>query len=116
LGQVVDQTPELPPRQRIDATGRLVEKEDRRLVQNRAAERQALTPSTGEVARQRRLTAAQAGHLEDEFPPRLHFRAGEPVNAPPEPDVLLNRQQFVEREALRHVADALLDLLGLAAH
>ena len=69
LREHVDQPPELPPRQRIDAAGRLVEEEDRRLVQDRAAERQPLAPAAGEIARQRRLPAGETGHLDDEPAP-----------------------------------------------
>ena len=112
LRQRVDQPPELPPRQRIDAAGRLVEEEDRRLVQDGAAERQALAPAAREIARERRFAAGQAGHLEDEArgAPRA-APAIEAVDAAEEADVLIDGQQLVEREALRHVADALLDRL-----
>ncbi len=66
LRQRVDQAPELPPRQRIDAAGRLVEEEDRRLVQDGAPERQTLAPAAGQIARERILAPLQAGHLENE--------------------------------------------------
>ena len=68
--QVVDQPPELAARHRIDAAGRLVEKDDRRLVQQRAAERQPLPPAAGQVARELALASAESGHLEHELPPR----------------------------------------------
>ena len=70
LRERVDETPELAARQRIDAARRLVEEEDRRLVEDGAAEREALPPPAGEVARERLLAAGQAGHLEHEAPPR----------------------------------------------
>ncbi len=69
LRQRVDEPPELAARQRIDAAGRLVEKEDRRLVEDRAAERQPLPPAAGEIARERVLAAGQAGHLDHEPAP-----------------------------------------------
>ena len=115
LREHVDQAPELAPRQRIDAAGRLVEEQDRRLVEDRAAERQPLPPAAGEVARQRRLAAAQAGHLDHELAARGERRAGQPVDAAPERDVLIDGEQLVQREPLRHVADALLDAFGIAA-
>ncbi len=68
--QRVDQTPELPPRQRVDAAGRLIEEENRRLVQNRAAEGQTLPPSAGQIAGERAFAPVQAGHLEHELPAR----------------------------------------------
>ena len=64
--QVVDEPPELPARQRIDAAGRLVEEHDRRLVENGAAEREPLPPAGRQRAGQRALAAAQAGHVEHE--------------------------------------------------
>ena len=58
----------------------------------------------------------QPGHLE-------HERAGAPPDARGSSrrcrrrtDVLIDGQQLVEREALRHVADALLDAFGIASH
>ena len=48
--EMIDEAPELAPRDRIDAAGRLVEKHDRRLVQDGAAEREPLTPAAGEIA------------------------------------------------------------------
>ena len=65
-------------RQRIDAAGRLVEKHDRRLVQNRAAEREPLPPAAGEIARQRVLAALEAGHLEHERAGAREPRASSP--------------------------------------
>ena len=49
LGHLMNQIPELAPRNGIDAGGRLIEKDNRRLMQHRAAQRQPLLPS----ARQR---------------------------------------------------------------
>ena len=64
---VVDEPPELAARQRIDAAGRLVEKDDRRLVEDRAAERQPLAPAAGEIARAASCSRPRRpGHLEDE--------------------------------------------------
>ena len=51
VGELADHLPEVAPRRRIDARGRLVEEEDRRLVQHGAAERQALAPAAGERRR-----------------------------------------------------------------
>ncbi len=113
LSQHVDEAPELAARQRIDAAGRLIEKENRRLVKNRAAERQALTPAAREVARERILTAGQTGHLEHEAPPRRQTFRAQTVNAAEELDVLIDGQEFIEREALGHVADPLFDGFGI---
>ena len=112
--QLVDQPPELPARQRIDTAGRLVEEHDRRLVENGAAEREPLAPAGRERAGERALAAAKTGHVEHEGAPRGEPIRVEPVDAAEERDVLIDGQLLVEREALRHVADAALDALGIA--
>ena len=59
---------------------------------------------------------SQAGHVDDERAGASSSRAPvEPVDAAEEPDVLIDGQLLVEREALRHVADAALDAFGIAA-
>ena len=49
-GDAVDLLPEVAPAHRIDARGRLVEEQQRRLVDRRAGERDALLPAAGERA------------------------------------------------------------------
>ena len=85
-------------------------------MQDRAAEREPLPPSAGQVPSQRRLPAAQAGHLEHECPAPREPLPVEPVQAAEERDVLIDRQQFVERKALGHVADPALHPFGVGAH
>src|SRR5207248_2254939 len=48
LGEIVDKMPERSAGERINAAGRLVQKEHGRIMQNRAAERQALLPSAAQ--------------------------------------------------------------------
>ena len=48
----------------------------------------------------------EAGHLQDPPPPQREPLPGDPVQPSEELDVLLHRQIAVERELLRHVADA----------
>src|SRR5256885_4946119 len=59
--EAVDQRPEAAPRDGIHARGRLVQEQQRWLVHDRAAQRQALLPATGELACQLALAAGQAG-------------------------------------------------------
>ncbi len=59
LRERIDQVPEPPARGRVDARGRLVEEQDRRLVQHRAAERQALLPAAGKIVDDRVFPALQ---------------------------------------------------------
>ena len=78
-------------------------------MENGAAEGEALAPAAGKIARERRFAPVQAGHVEDELPPCRQPLAGEAVDSAEELDVLVDRQQLVERELLRHVADAAFD-------
>src|SRR5439155_5718475 len=109
----IDQAPEMAARQRVHAAGRLVQKEDARLVQDRAAEREPLPPAAGEIARERLFASGEAGHVDDEASPLRQPRVVEAVDAAEESDVLIDRQQLVEREALRHVSDAPFDAFGI---
>jgi hypothetical protein len=115
LRQIVDEAPELTPRQRIDAPGRLVEKDNRRFMENRASERQALPPAASERAGERALAAAESRHVEHEVASRREPIGAQPVDAAEEGDVLIDRQLLVQRELLRHVADAPLHAFGVAA-
>ena len=60
----VDLVPELAAAHRVDARGRLVEEEQRRLVDRRARERDALLPAAGERAGELLATSAEPGVLE----------------------------------------------------
>jgi hypothetical protein len=84
-------------------------------VQDGAAKRQPLPPPGGESAGERAFTAAQPGHVEHEGAALLEPLRGQAVDAGKERDVLVHGQPFIEREALRHVADAPLDAFRVAA-
>ena len=75
-------------------------------MEDRAAEREALAEPARQVARQRLLAALEAGHLDREPPPFGEPRRRHAVELGVEADVLIDGQQLVERELLRHVADA----------
>src|SRR6185436_14763411 len=93
----------------------LVEEDDSRLVEDRAPERQALTPSAGEIGGEHLLAAAETCHVEHEVASLGEPRAGNAVDAAEEGDVLIDGELLVEREALRHVADAPLHAFGIGA-
>ena len=65
----VDEVPEAAARLRIDARSRLVEEQDRRLVQHGAAERETLLPTAREVGNERIPPASEARHVDGEFEP-----------------------------------------------
>ena len=112
---LLDEPPELSARDRIDPSGRLVEKHDSRLMQDGAAEREALPPSAGKIFGLRVLPAGEARHLQDKFLPGSDAIVGKAVECAEESNVLRDRQRLVQRELLRHVADPPFDFLGILA-
>ena len=115
LRELVDQLPEAAAGGRVDAARGLVEEDDLRLVEDRAAERQPLLPAHGQRPRQASLASLEAGHLEHPGQAAVDRLPGQPVGAAEKADVLGDGEVLVERELLGHVADDLLDPLGLAA-
>ena len=113
-GEAMDQIPEPPPRSRLDAGGRFIQKQDGRPVQYGAAQRQALQPSSRKRSDHRLLAAGKAGHVDGEAHAFLKLGARHAVNAAEELQVFLHREITVEREFLRHVSDVLADALGIA--
>ena len=87
-------------RQRVDAARRLVQEHDRRLVENRASQREPLPPAAGKIAGPCMLAAGEPRHLDREAAPRLEPLAVEPIDAAEEPDVLIDREALVQRKAL----------------
>ncbi len=104
--QVHEDAPERVARHRVDARGRLVEDQHLRLVDHRHGERQALA-----VAQRQRVGIGVAGlrevearhHLLDARPDR---GSGTWNSRACSSRFCSHRQLAVEREALRHVADA----------
>src|SRR5712671_6979928 len=103
--------PEFAPRLRIDASGRLVEQQQLRPRQRAGPEREPLLPAARE--RSRDLLSASF-----KTKSRTHVASGprriaDAVDARNELEVLAHREILIEAEALRHVADLLLDLFRL---
>ena len=115
VGEGVDQFPEAAARHRVHARRGLVEKEDGRLVQHGAAERQALLPSERKLRRHLAPVFGESGHAQHPVATRFEPGSGDVVEAGEEGDVLVDGEIAVQREELRHVADALLDALGVGA-
>ena len=114
--QLVDLLPELAAADRVHPGRRLVEEEQGRGVDGGAGEGHALLPAARERAGD--LVApvgepALSQHL-------LHAGGadarGHAVQSGVEAQILVHREILVEAEALGHVADALLDPLGLGGH
>ena len=112
-GQRMDLVPEFAPRLGVDARGRLVEQQQLRARQRAGAERQPLLPAAGQIARELLLAAGQAEPLDRRA--RGGNRLCDAVDARDEFQILAHRKILIEAEALRHVADLALDLVGLGA-
>ena len=111
-----NQIPECPARDGIDSRSRLIQKQNRGIVQDRAAQRQALFPSAGKSCRHRAAALGQIGHFKHIL---LALRAqipGNAVHSREKVDVLLYGEIVVERKLLRHVADVFAHLLGFDGH
>jgi len=105
VGQHADAVPEFPPGQRIDAGGRLVEKQDVGRVQQRCGQRQPLLEPEGQVVRHGIGQAAEFEPLQRAIDGARPGGAVQAIDAGEEAQVLPHRQFGIEREALRHVAD-----------
>src|SRR5690606_12868469 len=80
----------------------------------RAREGHALLPAARQRPGELLPTLTEARELEDGLDARAPAPARHAVDARVEVEVLLDGQVLVQAEALGHVADALLDALGLA--
>ena len=109
----MDLVPELAPRLGIDAGGRLVEQQKLRVGQRAGAEREPLLPAARQLARELLLAPGEPEPLDHRA--RRRARIGEPIEPRDEFEVLAHREVLIEAEALRHVADVALDLVGLGA-
>ena len=110
--QPVENAPEVAPRHRIDAGGRLVEQQDFGRVDERAGEPELLLHAARQLPGAALAEGRHAGGAEQ---PRRALVAVASLDAEEvgeEFDVLVDRQVLVEPEALRHVADVRARELG----
>ena len=80
-GDAMDLIPELAPAHRIDARGRLVEEQQRRLVDRRAGQRDALLPAAGERAGELVPALAEPARVEHLVDARARRCARDAVDA-----------------------------------
>lgn len=106
--------PELAPGDRIDTGGRLIEEEHFRLVQDGTGERQALLEAERQVLRRHVVDGAEIEDLSHELDSLALSGAGKAVDAREEIQVLQDAQIAVEGEFLRHVAEPVARLGGVA--
>ena len=111
---MVDQVPELPARQGIDAGGGLVEDQQVRVVDQRAAQAELLLHAARQLAgravgKRRQPGAGEQAASAGRAPRRLAEQAAEEV------DVLGHRERRVEvlAQSLRHVGDPRADRVAV---
>src|SRR5437867_6372405 len=107
IGELVDQGPETSPRDRIHSGSGLIEKENRRVVQDGATERKTLLEPSSEFAGKRFPSGCEVGHCEGlllSLPAQALRHRIDPAE---EVDVLFHGQIVVEREPLGHITDIL---------
>ncbi|MEA3219506.1 MAG: hypothetical protein OZX49_00596 [Immundisolibacter sp.] len=103
-----DQVPELAPRQRIDAGGGLVQDQQVRVVDQRAAQAELLLHAAGQLAGRPVQKWEQPGGARERLDPPCPLAAVVAEQAGEELEVLGDRQRRVEvlAQALRHVGNA----------
>src|SRR5206468_1702801 len=101
------------PRLGIDAGGGLVQQQQLRIRQGAGAEREPLLPAARQFAGELPLASAEAKPLYHVA--RHLMRIRHSVETRDEFEILPHREILVEAETLRHVTDAALDLVGIAA-
>ena len=111
-----DQRPELPPRQRIDACGRLVEDQQVGFVDQRAAQAQFLLHAARQLGRRAVGEGVEIGRLKQVGDPAVPFRPAFAEKAPEELHVLAHRKRRVEvpPQTLWHVGDTWADARPVA--
>ena len=110
----VDEIPELAARERIDAGRRLVENEQIRIVDQRAAEAELLLHAAGELAGGPIVERIEARGGQKLVDPGAALRRRLTEQSAEEVDVLEHAERRIEiaAEALRHVGDAAANLLA----
>lgn len=96
--------PELAPGDGIDAGGRFVEEKHFRFVEHGTGKRQPLLEAERQVLGRHVEDRAEVEDLAHQTDAFAFSRAGQPVDARKEIEVLDDAQITVEREFLRHVA------------
>jgi hypothetical protein len=112
---LVNEMPELPARQGIDAGCRLIEDEEIGIVNEGAAEAEFLLHAAGELAGRPVRERVEAGGIKQPRAPRLRRRPVQAEEAGEEIDVLLDGQRWIEvlAQPLRHIGDAFGDGMAM---
>ena len=111
----VDQLPELPARQRIDARGRLVEDEEIRIVDQGTAEAQLLLHAARQLAGRPVGEGCKARCMQQAGDPIFPFTTSLAEEPAEKVDILEDRKRGVEvlAQALRHIGDTRAGFLAM---
>ena len=113
VNEIQNDPPQVAPRDRIDTHGRLVQQQQLRRADQRAGEAQLLLHAARKLARQPIGERTERGHVHQLRKFFLSLVRGHTVQIGIQIHVFLDRQIFVQPEALRHVADSFLHLLRI---
>ncbi len=114
--QARDDLPQFAARQRIDADRRLVKQQHLGRADQRAGKTEFLLHAAGQIAGEALRKPGEVGHLQQLGIAAVAFLLTDAVQAGVEVEILLDAKVLVEPEPLRHIGDAILDLLRLARH
>src|SRR5579885_201974 len=114
--ELLDQLPEAAARDRIDSRSRLVEKDDRRPMEHRAAQRKPLLPSSGKRDGQTVFASSPSRPPASLPDPIVELASDDVIEPAIKAEILDDGKVVVERELLRHVADPPANLLRGANH
>src|ERR1044072_1234997 len=104
-GELEEQIPKLTARDRVDAGGGFIEKQNRRLMHERAGHGEALAPAAGKKRSAPVEIWLEMGERDQVVAPPFQLAFGKAVELARKNEVLVHRQLVVERELLRHVTD-----------
>ena len=114
VAEVVEQIPDLLAMDRIETGSRFVEKEQRRIVDERARHRQHLAHPAGKFAGHGVPFFFQIGQVQQTREPLRQFISRHPAGAGEKANVFFDGQVAIEAETLRDVAELISHLVAVA--
>src|SRR5579871_118885 len=106
---LVEDGPEIAPRNRVHTIGRLIEEQDLRPVEQSAHQAQLLLHASRKPARLAVAERRHAGHLQQTRQKFSSFGLADAEQVRVKTHVFVDREIDVQSEALRHVADLIFD-------
>ncbi len=81
VAQIVEQIPDSLPMHRIESGSRFIQKKQRRIVNQRATEREQLAHAAGQASRRGRSLLFEIGQAQQSADARFQFRRGNTTRA-----------------------------------